>query len=80
MRPPRAALIIHIEICDVCRRIQRGLPLETFSSSGSQWDVGACCEEKRFTVVKHTSVIKNHLLVRIEALIATELALMKEPQ
>lgn len=72
-------MIIHIEICDVCKRIGRGLPVEAFSSFGVQWDVGACCQEKRFTVVKHTDVLKRHLMTRIEALIATELALLKDP-
>jgi len=72
-------MIIHIEICDVCKRIQRGLPTEPFSANGASWDVGRCCQEERFTVVKHTNVTKNHLLARIEALIVTELSLLKDP-
>lgn len=72
-------MIIHIEICDVCRSIHRsGLPVTTVQSGGHQWDIGSCCEEKRFAVVKHTDVVKNHLLCRIEALISTELSLIKD--
>ncbi len=44
-----------------------------------QWDIGHCCDDKPFKVVRHTNVIKNHLLVRIEALILTELSLLKDP-
>ncbi len=73
-------MIIHIEICDVCKRINRGgVPVEPFTSGGATWDVGPCCQDSRFTVVKHASVYKNHLLARIEALIVTELSLLKEP-
>ena len=73
-------MIIHIEICDVCRRINRGgLPVENFTTNGASWDVGPCCQDGRFTTVRHTNVIKNHLLARIEALIVTELSLLKDP-
>lgn len=72
-------MIIHIEICDVCKRINRGLPMDNLSSNGTSWDVGACCREKRFTVVRHANVTKNHLLARVEALICTELSLLKDP-
>lgn len=73
-------MIIHIEICDICKSINRGgLPVVLCATGDAQWDVGACCREKRFTVVKHTNVIKQHLLARIEALIVTELKLMKDP-
>ncbi len=73
-------MIIHIEICDVCKRINRGgLPVVLYATGNYQWDVGGCCRDKRFTVVKHTDVTKNDLLARIEALITTELSLLKEP-
>ncbi len=79
-------MIIHIEICDVCRRINRGgMPVttvqiqETETPLGAmQWDVGHCCDDKPFRVVRHTSTIKSDLLARIEALIVTELALNKK--
>ena len=74
-------MIITIEICDVCRTIHRGgEPVTTCQTGEIQWDVGSCCSKKPFTVVKNANVIKNHLLARIEALIVTELKLMKEPQ
>ena len=73
-------MIIHIEICDVCKRINRGgLPVENFTSGGVSWDVGHCCQAERFARVLHTDAIKRHLLARIEALIVTELQLLKEP-
>jgi len=73
-------MILHIEICDVCKTIHRGgRPLESLRSGGAQWDVGFCCDDKRFTVVRHTDAMKQHLLARIEALIVTELSLMKDP-
>ncbi len=73
-------MIIHIEICDVCKRINRGgLPVVLCATVDHQWDVGACCRAKRFVVVKHTDATKSHLLARIEALITTELSLMKGP-
>ena len=73
-------MIIHIEICDVCKRINRGgLPTVLHATGDTQWDVGPCCRDKRFTVVKHADVMKRHLLARIEALIVTELSLLKDP-
>lgn len=73
-------MIIHIEICDVCKSINRGgSPVVLCATGNTQWDVGACCRDKRFTVVRHTDVTKKHLLTRIEALIVTELQLLKDP-
>jgi hypothetical protein len=76
-------MIIHIEICDVCRRINRGgIPVTTLATGtaiSNSWDVCPGCHEKPFRVVKHSNAIRNHLLARIEALIVTELALMKDP-
>ncbi len=72
-------MIIHIEICDVCRRIVRGGgELTPVSAHGFSWDVGTCCQDKPFVVIEHACVYKNALLPRIEALIITELALNKK--
>jgi hypothetical protein len=75
-------MIIHIEICDVCRCIVRGgdAPVVLCGAAGVYWDVGPCCREKKFQVVKHAGTYKTHLLPRLEALIVSELSLLKEPQ
>ncbi len=73
-------MIISIEICDVCKRINRsGLPVVTLVLGGDSWDVGHCCKQQPFRRVQNTSVTKNHLLALIEALIVAELPLLKEP-
>ncbi len=70
-------MIIHIEICDICRRVMRGVPTIGYSSGGHRWDVGPCCEKKRFTIVQGAAT-EQTLRARIEALITTELHLLRE--
>ncbi len=73
-------MIIHIEICDVCKRIHRGGQPVTLNACGkARWDVGACCGERPFRVISDTDATRNHLLARVESLIVTELALMRAP-
>ena len=72
-------MILHVEICDVCLRVNRGgLPMEAFSSGSHRWDVGPCCQSERFTVVKNADVVRNQLSARVEALVSSELDLLKK--
>jgi hypothetical protein len=74
-------MIIHIEICDVCKLIVRGgLPVDTYSSGELRWDVCRGCDSKAFS----SSHARWHnatwpvLKARVDALVANELMLMRD--
>ncbi len=74
-------MIIHLEVCDVCKTINRGAdPVVPFKSTGLEWDVcPGCLKDRKFCVVSGTRERKQHLLPRIEALVLSELRLMRSP-
>lgn len=75
-------MIIHIEICDVCKLIVRGrLPVTTYTSGDKRWDVCRGCDEKPFRLDDARWHKETHpcLLSRVDSLIVGELSLAKDP-
>jgi len=73
-------MIIHIEICDVCKLIVRGgLPVDTYSSGELRWDVCRQCQEKplRSDDARWHSDLRPRLLTRVDSLIANELIILR---